>query len=213
MTFFKKWLVIATLVSSLLSLPITYAQEQQTDDMITLIKNSLAGFGEFYAALSEEQRDDLARLIDELIEIGSQATEYCGTDLKYNELILKYKKHKNLEHMCLKASLGCSTQNDDPAVCRNVIELDTFDCQVCLEELATNDFYNQLTSEEQEELKSIIMDMFSFCKTTIQSFEMLLTRYATIKDNITFFMQETNQELLVTIGFDHPFPSITYKIA
>lgn len=213
MTFFKKWLVIATLVSSLLSLPITYAQEQQTDDMITLIKNSLAGFGEFYAALSEEQRDDLARLIDELIEIGSQAKEYCGTDLKYNELILKYKEHKNLDHMFLKASLGCSTQNDDPAVCRNVIELDTFDCQVCLEELATNDFYNQLTSEEQEELKSVIMDMFSFCKTTIQSFEMLLTRYATIKDNIKFFMQETNQELLVTIGFDHPFPSITYKIA
>lgn len=205
-TIFAWCIIMASTVSS-------YAQEQeQQEDMIEIIKNALEGFGQFYALLSNSEQDDLTRLFDELIGIGCKVQDYCDTGWKHNNLMLKYRVHKNLEQLCLNASFGCTAQTDDPIVCTDLTTLETFECDSCLQDQDFRNFYLGLNNKEQEELKVVVMDMFLFCKKTIQDLDQLLDRYETIKSKLKAFLAETNQELLVTIGFDYPFPSITYRI-
>lgn len=187
-------------------------EQEPQEDMIAIIKDALEGFGQFYALLSDSEQSDLTRMFDELIGLGCQVQEYCDTGLKHNSLMFKYKQHKNLEQLCLNAAFGCTAQTDDPVVCTDLMLLDSFDCDSCLRDQDLKDFCLKLNHKEQRELKTVIMDMFLFCKKTIQNLDLLLDRYPTIKSKLKTFMAETNQELLVTIGFDYPFPSITYRI-
>jgi hypothetical protein len=214
MKFFKKgliavfaWCIIMTNIS------FSYAHEkEQQEDMIEIIRNALEGFRLFYELLSNSEQDDLTRMFDELIGIGCKVQDYCDTGLKHNNLMLKYKLHKNLDQLCLNAAFGCTEQTNDPIVCTNLTALEPFDSHSCLRDQDLSNFYLGLNNKEQEELNTVIMDMFVFCKKTIQDLDQLLDRYPTIKSKLKAFLAETNQELLVNIGFDYPFPSITYRI-
>jgi hypothetical protein len=214
MKFFKQWLTVFVICISMLQYSTIHADELQTqEDMIAVIKNALEGFGQFYAILSPSEQEDLTRMFDDLISMGCQIQEYCDTGLKHNSLMLNYKNSKNLEQLCLNASFGCTAKNDEPIVCRDITLLEHFDCASCLQDSDLNQFYSSLNLEEQEELRTVIMDMFLFCKKTVHDLTQLLDHYPVIKSKLQTFIAEVDQELLVTIGFDYPFPSITYKIA
>ncbi len=214
MKFLKKWLTLFALLLGCTSISKIYTQDtmQQTTDT-SLVKNVLDGFKQFYTVLSESEQQDLTHIFNGVVGIGSSMQEYCDGTLKPHNVMLSYKQYKKLDQLCLNASFGCTIKNNDPIVCRNSALLDTFECESFLQEPILKEFNDQLSPKEQEELKAVVLDMFTFCKTIVQELTILLNRYPSIEAKLQQLMAETDQEFVVTIGFDLPFPSITYKIA
>lgn len=214
MVFLKKLFTVLLLLVYTAHIPALEAQQEAPqEDMITLVKNAL---DTFYARLSsKEQEVDLNNLFNALIEKGAQIQEYCDNGLKqkYNHLMLKYRDYTQTKQLCLNVSFGCTIQNNDPIVCRDNNLLEIFDLEHYLNNEILKEFNNHLHTDEQEELKIVITDMYMFCKNTINDLDTLLNQYPTIKSKLQQLLAETNQELLITIGFDYPFPTIIYKIA
>lgn len=190
----------------------SFAHLENQESTACTIENVLESIRLFYDSLSPQEQDDSTVMFDELLAIGGQVQDFCDTYVKHNNLMLKYKQYKNNDMFNLNVSFGCTKRSDDPIICRDIKLLDTFDYNSWLQS-EIDEFHNQLNDEEQQELKVTIIEMFTFCKNTICTFNELLGRYPAIKNKLEQFMNVYNQEFLITIGFDYPFPSIVYKVA
>ncbi len=189
----------------------SYVATTRTDSPESL--TDMDGFNTFQESLSPAQREECASLIDKLIEVGNAIQEHCQKGLKHNNIMLKYRQFAHLDQLCFNVGIGCTQKNDDPIVCRDISILDEFNKEGYLSIEQLKPFNDTLNPEEQQQLEGVLQDMFAFCKQVINNLVTLLNEYPGLKSKLEEFLNQTDQELVLLIGFDAPFPLITFKIA
>lgn len=213
MVFLKRWLVMVAICCSLVFNKNCAHDIISHDQNSYSIENVFDGIQDFYDSLTKKEQEDIAVLLDQLLEIGSEIQLFCDTYGKHNRLMLKYKEYKKTDIFNLNVAFGCTKASSDPLIYRDIELLNNFDYDAALQNTDLRDFYSVLIDEEQQELKVVLIEMLSFCKKIVSDLETLCNNYPTIKGKLEHFMQKTDQEFLISIGFDYPFPALVYKIA
>lgn len=170
-------------------------------------------FTTFYESLTSAQKEECTLLLDRLIEVGNTIQERCQKGLRHNSIMFKYRQFSQQDQLCFNVGIGCTMKNDDPIVCRDIRRLDEFNKDGYLTNEQLKAFHATLNQEEELQLEDVLDDMLVFCKQVVHDLVTIFDEYPGLKGSLQEFLQQTDQELLLLIGFDAPFPLLTFKIA
>jgi len=187
-------------------------QEQELLDlsMFDVLRFALTGCAHLYLSLDDNGKDDVIRMVAELISLRTMVEEYCDTCLKYNDIMMKYKQYKNLDTMSMHAAIGCKSCDDNSG--EYMANAMPFSMKTFLQDETIQEFYTQLTRDEQKQYKRIVKGMENFCHDVVKTIDIIIDHYPTVKDTMKSFLDDAGLMMMLNIRFDHPFPSVTYQV-
>lgn len=181
-------------------------EPSQEASMFDVLRIVLSGCADLYLSLDDNEKDDVIKMAAELLTLQSMVVEYCDTCLKYNDLMVKYKQFRNIDTMSIHASIGCQGCND------TAYDEAPFILEIFLKDPTIQEFYMTLDRHEQKQYRRIVRGMEDFCHDVIKTIEIITDHYPSLKAKTKSYLDIVGLSLMLTVRFDHPFPSATYQV-